>query len=128
MTSACAIDAKIEVPKQDFDAIQTKLHDLQKENAALAEQLAWFKRQVFGVKSEKRFASEAEQASLFSAAQASTLDSQPATIDVPAHKRQKHRTGTEVNDSGMRFGRTCRYARSCCHVRSSPGPMPISTS
>lgn len=104
MTSAVAIDAKIEVPKQAFDAIQTKLHDLQKENAALAEQLAWFKRQVFGVKSEKRFASEAEQASLFSAAQASTLDSQPATIDVPAHKRQKHRTGTEVNDSGMRFG------------------------
>ena len=28
----------------------------------------------------------------------------PETIDVPAHQRRKHRTGDEVNDSGLRFG------------------------
>ena len=45
--SAVANDPMIEVPKRQFDAMVSDL-------AAMREQLAWFKRQVFGVKSEKR--------------------------------------------------------------------------
>ncbi|MGE0315531.1 MAG: IS66 family transposase [Lautropia sp.] len=95
--SAVANDPMIEVPKRQFDAMVSDL-------AAMREQLAWFKRQVFGVKSEKRLDGSADQANLFTAGQAPASDKKPATVDVPAHKRQKHRTGDEVNDSGLRFG------------------------
>lgn len=99
MTNAVATaDPMIEVPKRQFDAMVADL-------AALREQLEWFKRQVFGVKSEKRMEADAEQASLFAAGQAHVLEGGPAhAIDVPAHQRRKVRTGEEVNDSGLRFG------------------------
>lgn len=98
MMNAVAADLMIEVPKRQFDAMVADL-------AALREQVEWFRRQVFGVRSEKRLQAGAEQASLFCAGQAPVLEGDPASaIEVPAHTRRKVRTGEEVNDSGLRFG------------------------
>lgn len=80
-----------------------RIEVLTAENARLREQIEWFKRQVFGPRSEKRPAPEADQPGLFTAQPPEAEVSEPA-IEVPAHVRRKHRTGEEVNAEGLRFG------------------------
>jgi hypothetical protein len=95
MTTATDNEVMIEVPKRHLDALSVEVETLR-------AQLDWFKRQVFGTTSEKRLPSEAEQAALFAASVIAAAP--PKMVEVPAHKRQKHRSGEEVNDSGLRFG------------------------
>ena len=85
--------------------MQERLDALTAENAQLRERLEWFKRQLFGPTSEKRPGQDlsAEQIALF-AAMAAQGSKPAATVMVPAHPRRKHRTGEEVNDTGLRFG------------------------
>jgi transposase len=84
---------------------------LKARNAAMSEQvttlqhqLDWFKRQLFGRKSEKQIIDDPQQGNLFAPA-----DKPPvlpgSTTEIKAHKRQSHtnRHGDEVNDSGLRF-------------------------
>ena len=72
--------------------------------AQLKRQLEWFKRQLFGRKSEKRLEfDEAVQASLFAALGIET----PPVQDVPTQevryrRREKRRDGA-VNEQGLRF-------------------------
>ena len=73
----------------------------------LQQQLDWFKRQLFGRKSEKRLEfDEVEQANLFAAL---GIESPPER-EVPTHeiryrRREKCRDGA-VNESGLRFDET----------------------
>jgi hypothetical protein len=98
-------DATVALPRQQFEALQSQLRTQDDEIAQLKQQLDWFKRQVFGTKSEKRLEDAvSDQAALFQAALASGQGKPAPTIDVPAHKREKRRTGDEVNDEGLRFG------------------------
>lgn len=84
--------------------MQARIDALQLEIAQLRERLEWFKRQLFGPKSEKRPTEVlAEQLALFEAL-ACQVNAEVATTTVPAHERRKHRTGEEVNDTGLRFG------------------------
>jgi hypothetical protein len=80
-----------------------KVTRLEQDYAELKAQLDWLKRQMFGAKSEKRPGVAPDQAALFNG-----LPTPPAadlpTVKVPAHERQKRRTGEEVNDTGLRFG------------------------
>jgi transposase len=94
-----------------FDAMAARFHalhaenvELRDDNARLKQQLEWFKRQVFGVKSEKRIEPDADQAALFNAPIPADAQEKIGQVQVPAHSRLKHRTGTEVNDTGLRFG------------------------
>lgn len=116
MNQVLANAPMIALPAHQFAALQTKVHalehnvsslehsntELQQTNAQLVQQLDWFKRQLFGAKSEKRPEVDAEQGALFKAPIPS--DAPQPKVRVPAHDRQKHRTGQEVNDTGLRFG------------------------
>ncbi len=104
MISPTISDATVALPRQQFDTLQSTLRTQGAEIAQLKQQLDWFKRQVFGTKSEKRLDADSEQAALFNALVAANPADTSTTLDVPAHKRQKHRTGDEVNDTGLRFG------------------------
>ena len=69
----------------------------------LTERLDWYKRQVFGPKSEKLPPLDTEQGALFERTAPVAPDDQNNFTHVPAHKRRKHRTGDEVNDTGLRL-------------------------
>jgi len=96
-------EAIVQVPREHFEGLRTKLADLTQHNAELKAQLEWFKRQMFGAKSEKRLDASPDQIALFNAQAAAPGAAVPKVV-VPAHERQKHRTGDEVNDTGLRFG------------------------
>ena len=96
--------------EQAVDAIGTadpaaiRISALEAENSALRSQLEWFKRQIFGRKSEKQILLNADQQSLF-AAQAPAQAETPGKL-VREHRRRTRRSGDEVNDSGLRFDDT----------------------
>jgi transposase len=79
------------------------LSQLKERIVGLEQQVEWFKRQLFGRKSEKQIIEDPTQQHLFSHA-LSTTEKAPS-IDVPAHKRKSNKqfNGDEVNDTGLRF-------------------------
>ena len=93
----------------------SKLKTLEEENASLRAQLIavqqqveWFKRQLFGRKSEKRLEVDpAIQAQLFAKLNLVT----PSTAQIPTEeihyvRRQKQRDSNTVTDTGLRFDET----------------------
>jgi len=83
---------------------EDKIQALEARNAVLEQQLDWFKRQLFGRKSEKQLLDEASpQGSLFAAnKETPSIDT---STDIKAHKRKSNKqlNGDEVNDTGLRF-------------------------
>lgn len=95
--------------------LNSEIQHLQAQNSVLEielqnakNQLDWFKRQLFGRKSEKqlRLIDNPQQSVLF------TVEETPATeeatfpeVEVKSHRRtsRTQRTGNEVTDSGLRF-------------------------
>ena len=96
-------DATVQVPRGHYEGMQSQIARLTQDYAELKAQLEWFKRQIFGAKSEKRHDPAPDQIALFNAQAASAAVDIPK-IAVPAHERQKRRSGDEVNDTGLRFG------------------------
>lgn len=79
---------------------------LKERISVLEQQVEWFKRQIFGSKSEKQIIENSAQDSLFAMApDPATVDQ---SIDVPAHKRKSNKqfNGDEVNETGLRFDAT----------------------
>ncbi len=72
--------------------------------AELEHQLDWFKRQLFGRKSEKQIIDNPQQGGLFDSAPIPP-SSPPATTEVKSHQRKsnKQRSDENVNDTGLRF-------------------------
>lgn len=93
----------VHVPREHYDAMLCKISSLQQRYDELKAQLDWLKRQVFGQKSEKRSEPSPDQSALFTAPSTPAPAGTPK-VTVPAHERKKHRTGEEVNDTGLRFG------------------------
>jgi transposase len=88
-----------------------KLTLLKADNAALSEQvdtlknqLDWFKRQLFGRKSEKQIIEDPQQINLFDLPKV-TPPLPEETTEIKGHQRKSstQRNGDEVNDSGLRF-------------------------
>lgn len=79
---------------------------LKEQVAVLEHQLDWFKRQLFGRKSEKQLIDDVQQGQLFETTKTDTPIDE--TIDIKPHKRKSNtqRNGDEVNDSGLRFDDT----------------------
>jgi transposase len=75
---------------------------LQQRFDEIKRQLDWFKRELFGPKSERREI-HPDQLALFE----SLLEGLPASpeesTEVPAHTRCKKRSDSDVNDTGLRF-------------------------
>jgi len=71
--------------------------------SSLQHQLDWFKRQIFGQKSEKQLQENALQNSLFSQ-EKTTGENEPTSTEIKAHTRtKKQRSEDDVNDTGLRF-------------------------
>lgn len=90
------------VTTEEHEAVVGSLHE---KIDQLTQQLDWFKRQLFGEKSEKRLdVDTSHQADLLS-----RLGINPATPEtIPTEKisyqrRKKQRDGNTVNDTGLRF-------------------------
>ncbi len=88
------------------DPAVIRIAALEAENSQLRAQLAWFKRQIFGRKSEKQILLNADQQSLFAAQDPPQAPADNADKLVRAHRRRTRRRGDEVNDSGLRFDET----------------------
>ena len=88
-----------------LDESNAALTQLQTDFQVLKQQLEWFKRQLFGEKSEKRLELDpVEQGNLLSALGVETPPhfDEPSTHTVTYERRNKVRDGA-VNDSGLRF-------------------------
>lgn len=103
-------DSTAPVSRAEFEALLlslTKDKDaLESENADLKKQLAWFKRQVFGPKSEKRVEPNPYQLSLgeaFTPPAPETDDREKETITYTRSKGPKVRGDDCVTDTGLRF-------------------------
>lgn len=88
-------DVQIANLQADHVLLQQRFDDVK-------QQLDWFKRELFGAKSERREI-HPDQLALFE----SLLENLPAAPDmnteVPAHTRRKKRNENDVNDTGLRF-------------------------
>ena len=83
-------------------ALESELQSAQRQLAAAERRIAWFTRELFGAKSEKRLEIDpAVQASLF-AGLIEDAPPPPETETVEITRRKKTRDGA-VNDTGLRF-------------------------
>ena len=95
--TAVASAQNISLPRAEYDALQAQVQTLQ-------TQLDWFKRQLFGAKSEKRLEIDpAIQADLLA-----TLGEAPPETPRPetekiTYERRKLRDSNAVTDTGLRF-------------------------
>lgn len=96
MTKATASEPKVELPQRQYDAMQSQMLELKQSNEALKQQLDWFKRQVFGTKSEKRAVANGEQAALFQGAPPAQTDDGPAPITVRCTVNSGHRMARQL--------------------------------
>lgn len=90
------------------DAQQREVDDLREQVTSLTQQLDWFKRQVFGEKSEKRFIDPQIQPDLLaadtdSAPDADVAEATGSTDATPVRVRRKKRSPDDVNEHGLRF-------------------------
>ena len=83
---------------------QAKIQSLEDDILVLKQQLDWFKRQLFGRKSEKQLRDESGvQGCLFDTDKDAPKNT--TTTEINAHTRQSNKqlNGDEVNDTGLRF-------------------------
>ena len=90
-----------EQPIASSTAAPDEVTALREENAALKHRVAWFERQLFGQKSEKRPVENPLQASLLGEP-APVTEPEGETVTV-SYSRRKKRPDDCVNDSGLRF-------------------------
>ncbi len=77
---------------------------LHEEIATLKQRVAWFEKQLFGQKSEKRPVENPHQPSLLGEASEPVLpEGESITVTYQRGKAPKHRSDDCVNDSGLRF-------------------------
>ena len=95
--TAVASSQNISLPRAEYDALQAQVQ-------ALQTQLDWFKRQLFGEKSEKRLEIDpAMQADLLAAlGEDLPVQPRPETEKI-TYERRKLRSDKTVTDAGLRF-------------------------
>jgi transposase len=98
MASAQKAPANITLPRAEYEALQEQLQ-------SLTSQLDWFKRQLFGRKSEKRLdVDPTVQGNLLSALGVATPPRKEAPTETVTYTRRKKSRDAAVNDTGLRFG------------------------
>jgi transposase len=90
----------------DLATLNSRFSALSSDHEALKQQLEWFKRQLFGAKSEKRLdVDPAVQGNLLAAL---GVESPPAPKPLPGetvtYQRRPKARDAAVNDTGLRFG------------------------
>jgi transposase len=99
------VASQIEELAYDNARLTHRVATLSDENAALKQQLDWFKRQLFGRKSEKRLVVDpVEQGNLLSALGVAAPPHQARPTETLTYQRRKKVRDGALNDSGLRFG------------------------
>ena len=88
---------------QLLQQIQTLLAERDQQIASLQHQLAWFKQQLFGEKSEKRLIDNPDQLALGEILKDSVPEQDVPTETISYERRKKHRPDDCVTDQGLRF-------------------------
>jgi transposase len=97
VASAQKAPENITLPRAEYEALQAQVQ-------SLTSQLDWFKRQLFGRKSEKRLdVDPAVQGNLLSALGVVVPPQQEAPTETVTYKRRKKSRDAAVNDTGLRF-------------------------
>ena len=95
--TAVASSQNISLPRAEYDALQAQIQ-------ALQTQLDWFKRQLFGSKSEKRLEIDpAIQADLLAGLNTVAPKTPPPATETVTYERRKSRSDKTVTESGLRF-------------------------
>jgi transposase len=90
-------------PTPDMTSLHLQNAQLSERVMVLEQQLDWFKRQLFGRKSEKQLIDNPGQGSLFVQSNHKDLPP-PPTKQIKAHTRSvKQKSDSDVNDTGLRF-------------------------
>lgn len=84
--------------ESEHQALRNKLNEFDH----LKQQLDWFKRQLFGRKSEKIIEPNPEQGNLFEREPIAPME-EPATVVKAHQRRKKKKSDQDVNDAGLRF-------------------------
>jgi transposase len=84
-------------------ALAQRVQSLESERDALARQVEWFKRQLFGSKSEKRTEVPAAQQSLLAGLVPSDDTAEDSETVTVKRRRAKRRDDGCVNETGLRF-------------------------
>lgn len=95
-----------EQPAAEIAEYIQRIRELEGQVNQLRDQLAWFKRQLFGRKSEKRLVEHADQANLFAELLASLGDQPPppsSDSEQITYKRRKHTRRPDTDESDLRF-------------------------
>ncbi len=91
-------------PQELPPAIALEMAQLREENERLKQRVAWFERQVFGQKSEKRPVESPHQSSLLgSAVETKSVPEDKVRVSYLRGKAKKQRPGDSATDTGLRF-------------------------
>ena len=83
-----APEEHIEVLEKEIGSLKTALSGAEEKISCLEEQLSWFKRQIFGKRSEK-ITSPYDAVPLLPGIEIEPLPQKPETKIVPTHERRK---------------------------------------
>jgi len=112
--------SKLEFSPEKFTHLALENGNLKEEVQQLKNQLDWFKRQIFGEKSEKHIFDNPLQSSL--------LDNEAIKATLPAEEKQtityqrgkhKKQRGDAINESGLRFDESVPVE----HIRIEPAEL-----
>ena len=91
-------------PQLTYHQLQSALVDSRQEVQSLKQQLNWFKRQLFGEKSEKRLTIDnPDQMDLGALFEMTSDAPSPETETITYERRKKQRSDDCVTDEGLRF-------------------------
>lgn len=92
-----------DIPYKEYTHMCAKLTELESQNQSLQQQVDWFKRQLFGRKSEKLVMDNPDQAHLFVTAQDEETALAPKKVVKGYTRSFKQKNENNVNDTGLRF-------------------------
>ena len=132
---AASADAKID--SQQHATLRADYARVCEERDALKQQLDWFKRQLFGRKSEKRLIDNPDQLDLSAVLGDAVPPGEPPATEKISYTRRKGKQRSDdcVTDAGLRFDdrvpiesivplRLARYFDRRARLRRDPGPWP----
>lgn len=93
-----------EQPVADVAEYVERIRELEGQVRRLQDQLSWFKRQLFGRKSEKRLVEQADQPSLFADLLASLGGASSPGTEQITYQRRKRTHRPQADEPDLRFG------------------------
>ena len=96
--------SRVEELEQDNARLTAQMATLIQDNTVLKQQLDWFKRQLFGAKSEKRLEVDpAVQGNLLAGLGVTAPPQKARPTETITYQRRKKARDATVNDTGLRF-------------------------